>query len=372
MDLSFLASLISAYFVRILTNFLITAIPSSDLSQLILFVVILRELLRIVPTLGNLYRALLKYGTCEMHFERGDENYTYMLKFIEGMFRSKHYCLSLIATVGAEDCHSGPQSTLQPTKDPQTGYFNYRNVRAPTVFQPYDGHRWFWYSWRVLMFKRSLRPVQISTLGVEPGPETFSISELGWSNKGLKGLCAKARDKYFNEQEQITAIYRPKLKSQRVKSSYPWDLADEKPYKRIDTVILNELEKKTFLDKLNDYLDPESPTAYALCGRPYRLGVLFEGPTGTGKSSLCEATACHFGLPIYYISLGDRNLSDEDLMLLFANVPKRSIVVLEDIDSAGLSRQIRNKNNTGPESVLEGQRPSSMPLTALRPQLVEW
>lgn len=71
MDLSFLASLISTYFVRILTNFLITAIPSSDLSQLILFGVILRELLRIVPTLGNLYRALLKYGTSEMHFELG-------------------------------------------------------------------------------------------------------------------------------------------------------------------------------------------------------------------------------------------------------------------------------------------------------------
>ena len=355
MDLSFLASLISAYFVRILTNFLITAIPSSDLSQLILFGVILRELLRIVPTLGNFNRALLKYGTSEIHFERGDENYIHMLKFVEEIFKSKHYCLSLIATVGAEDCHSGPQGTLQPTKDPQTGHFNYRNVRRATVFQPYHGHHLFWVSGRLLIFERLPKSVRISTLAVESGLETFSISQLGWNNKGLKDLCAKARDKYFNEQEKITRIYRPSPRSVRAKHNHLWDLADEKPYKGIDTVILNESEKKMFLDKLNYYLDPESSNVYARCGRPYRIGVLFEGPTGTGKSSLCEATACHFGLPMYYISLGDRNISDEDLIQLFANVPKRSIVVLEDIDSAGLSRQIRNKNNTDLEHVLEGQ-----------------
>ena len=346
MDLlvSIVASLISA--VRSLTSFLMAAIASFDNSQLILFGVILREFLKVVPTPGSLYQALLRYGTCEMHFERGDENYTYMMKFIEARFRSKHYCLSLIATVGAENHHSGPSGTLQPTVDPQTGYFNYRNVRASTVFQPYHGHRWFWYSGRLLMFKRSPRSVLISTLGVESGPETFSISQLGWNNNGLKDLCAKARDKYFKEQERVTPIHRPNLKTQRLKGMPPWNLADEKPYKGIDTVILNEPQKKRFLDSLNDYLDPESLTVYARCGRPYRLGVLFEGPTGTGKSSLCEATASHFGLPIYYISLGDRNLSDEDLMLLFGNVPKRSIVVLEDIDSAGLSRQI-----------VEGQRP---------------
>ena len=338
MNPTFLASLNSAYIVRTLTKFLTTAVPSSDISQLILFGIILRELLRVV-TLGNLYRALLKYGTCEMHFERGDETYTYMLKFIEGRFRSKHYCPSLIATVGTENCHSGPRGTLQPTVDPETGYFNYRNVRAPTVFQPYNGHRWFWDSGRLYMFERSPRSVLISALGVEPGSETFSISQLGWNNKGLKDLCAKAQDKYFNEQEQITPIYRPTLKSQRLKAFPPWNLADEKSYKGIDTVILDEPTKKSFLDTLNDYLHPETPNVYARCGRPYRLGVLFEGPTGTGKSSLCEATASHFGLPIYYISLGDRNLSDEDLMLLVGAVPKRSIVVLEDIDSAGLSRQ---------------------------------
>lgn len=45
-----------------------------------------------------------------------------------------------------------------------------------------------------------------------------------------------------------------------------------------------------------------------------------------------------FGLDIYCISLLEPTLTEEDLGLLFSNLPRRCVVLLEDIDSAGLNR----------------------------------
>jgi chaperone BCS1 len=45
-----------------------------------------------------------------------------------------------------------------------------------------------------------------------------------------------------------------------------------------------------------------------------------------------------FGLEVYLISLLDPALTETDLMALFNSLPRRCIVLLEDIDSAGLKR----------------------------------
>lgn len=65
---------------------------------------------------------------------------------------------------------------------------------------------------------------------------------------------------------------------------------------------------------------------------------LFHGPPGTGKSSLSFALAGVFGLDIYCLSLNDKGLTENELCSLFDDLPDRCIVLLEDIDSAGLKR----------------------------------
>ncbi len=62
-------------------------------------------------------------------------------------------------------------------------------------------------------------------------------------------------------------------------------------------------------------------------------------PPGTGKTSLSFALAGVFGLDIYCLALSESTLTEEDLILLFNNLPQRSIILLEDIDSAGLTGQ---------------------------------
>lgn len=61
------------------------------------------------------------------------------------------------------------------------------------------------------------------------------------------------------------------------------------------------------------------------------------GPPGTGKSSLSFAIAGYFRLKIYIVSLNSPAMNEESLGTLFADLPKKCLVLLEDIDTAGLT-----------------------------------
>jgi len=105
------------------------------------------------------------------------------------------------------------------------------------------------------------------------------------------------------------------------------------------TVVLEHGQKNRVLADINEYLHPSTPKWYANRGIPYRRGWLFHGPPGTGKSSLAWAIAGVFGLDIYCISLVDPTLTEEDLSMMFTSLPRRCVVLLEDIDAAGLNKR---------------------------------
>jgi chaperone BCS1 len=104
------------------------------------------------------------------------------------------------------------------------------------------------------------------------------------------------------------------------------------------TVVLDQQQKLQVLADMNEYLHPATPRWYANRGIPLRRGYLFHGPPGTGKTSLSFALAGVFGLDIHVISLLEPTLTEEDLSSLFSSLPRRCVVLLEDIDTAGLRR----------------------------------
>jgi chaperone BCS1 len=101
-----------------------------------------------------------------------------------------------------------------------------------------------------------------------------------------------------------------------------------KDVRPISTVILDERIKRPLLQDVRDFLDPTARERYR--GTPYRRSYLFHGPSGAGKTSLAFSIAGYFGLDIYAISLS--GIDAACLKALFAELPGRCIILLEDIE----------------------------------------
>ncbi|XP_065417441.1 LOW QUALITY PROTEIN: mitochondrial chaperone BCS1 [Chrysemys picta bellii] len=88
------------------------------------------------------------------------------------------------------------------------------------------------------------------------------------------------------------------------------------------------------------------PKWYSERGIPYRRGYLLYGPPGCGKSSFITALAGELEYGICLLSLSDRSLSDDRLNHLLSVAPQQSIILLEDVDAAFVSRDLAVENPT--------------------------
>ncbi|KAI6815568.1 hypothetical protein KC340_g15547 [Hortaea werneckii] len=106
----------------------------------------------------------------------------------------------------------------------------------------------------------------------------------------------------------------------------------------LTAVELEQGTKESLVKDVEAHLHTRTRNYYINRGIPWRRGFLFWGPPGTGKTSFTTALAGHFKLDIYLIGLSSSTLDDQRLESLFAALPGRCIVLLEDIDSAGIRR----------------------------------
>jgi len=166
--------------------------------------------------------------------------------------------------------------------------------------------------------------------------EIVRLTVLGRSTTPIKDLILDTRDRNLSKQIAKTTVRRPSPKEQRGRGRQAWNKVAVRPSRPMGTVVLDSKQKAAILRDINDFLDPATSRWYSNRGIPYRRGILLHGPPGTGKTSLSFALAGVFGLDIYCMSLSEKTLSEEDLILLFNSLPKRCIVLLEDIDSAGV------------------------------------
>ena len=169
--------------------------------------------------------------------------------------------------------------------------------------------------------------------------ERVTLTTIGRSTVPIKSLILTTRDLHLSLQTSKTVIRRPSPKEQRGRGRSAWNKVAVRPSRPMSTVVLDAVQKAAVLRDINDFLHPRTPRWYANRGIPYRRGYLFHGPPGTGKTSLSFALAGVFGLDIYCLSLSEATLTEEDLITLFNSLPRRCVVLLEDIDSAGVLRK---------------------------------
>ncbi|KAI0011507.1 BCS1 N terminal-domain-containing protein [Xylariaceae sp. FL0662B] len=220
-------------------------------------------------------------------------------------------------------------------------------------YTPSFGTHHFWYRGRLLLFQRKANREQ-NTYRMVSEREEISISCFGRDPWVLKALLQEAREMYVRKDEHKTLIYRGSV---RLGSDPSWQRCMTRANRPFSTVILNEKTKKELIDDMTDYLSPATQRWYANRGIPYRRGYLLYGPPGTGKSSLSLALAGFFKMRIYIISLTSI-ANEETLASLFAELPRQCVVLLEDIDTAGLTHT-REENKT-PNSKTPTDDPKDM------------
>jgi chaperone BCS1 len=191
------------------------------------------------------------------------------------------------------------------------------------------------------------------------GEEPIILRCLGRNPAPLKVFLEHCRQHCQKSKQSMTTIYTAQL--EQYGRRLEWREANVRPVRPLSTVDLAEDLKEDILKDVKRYLHPSTRLFYARRGIPYRRGYLLYGPPGTGKTSFSLALAGNFELDLYMVSLASKNLDDAGLVTLFNALPTKCIVLLEDIDSAGINREIQNeKEPTNRESQKKEKHPISL------------
>ena len=105
----------------------------------------------------------------------------------------------------------------------------------------------------------------------------------------------------------------------------------------VSSVVLDTGVSDNIVSDVREFMD--SQDWYKDRGIPYRRGYLLHGPPGCGKTSFITALAGELEYSICVLNLSDRSMSDDRLMHRLADAPENSIILLEDVDAAFISRE---------------------------------
>ncbi|PNP84952.1 hypothetical protein FNYG_01776 [Fusarium nygamai] len=357
----------SSSFPGIMDTFLVSAGQASPLLQLFLFVYrfvgaqlgldpsMLLTLLGCLWGLSKLFdqvyaaidNFLHTYFRCTIYVSENDQIYSTLMQFLseqQDIASNRHLTAQTVFKSAWDE--EEDQADVLATNTVEDGedspkYLNFSSdaARCNPRYVPAMGTTGFWHHRTYFRVNRKRESLQSTNgWGGTKDVEELKISCFGRSIDPIKQLLADAKTAYFLDTRHKTTIYRPRIKESRRDAWSMWQQVARRPIRPMRTVILEHEEKHDVLRDINEYLHPGTPKWYASRGIPLRRGYLFHGPPGTGKTSFSFALAGVFGIDIYVISLQDPTVSEEDLAVLFTRLPRRCVVLLEDIDTAGLRR----------------------------------
>jgi len=202
--------------------------------------------------------------------------------------------------------------------------------RTHIMFTPAPGTHWLFYKYRLIILSRS-RKIQENGDSDDAYREAFTIRVLGRDRAIVRELLEEARDTFKPESQNNMVVYTRGL-------GY-WD-DYYVPTRSMESVILPEGQSEMLIQDMTSFLSSE--VWYREKGVPYHRGYLFHGPPGSGKTSFLLALATHLERDIALVNLKSTDLADGGLATALTEVPRNTILLIEDVDCVVPTREGRS------------------------------
>lgn len=188
----------------------------------------------------------------------------------------------------------------------------------PLHYSPAPGFHFFWYRGRLMWLQREIA-MNLQVV------ETVHLSALLASRRMMEELLDGVLRHAGERRAHRLSLYTIDRWGEQ------WHLADSKPRRRLDSVVLDEGVARQLHDDIHEFFARRD--WYARLGIPWRRGYLLHGPPGTGKTSVAYALAGELRLKLCTLSLTNPKLNDHSLADLLQRTPPRSLILIEDIDA---------------------------------------
>lgn len=252
----------------------------------------------------------------------------YYMTTLEIPSRDKSYqwVLQWINTQGRRTQHLSVETTFYQAEQGK--------INTQFDFVPSPGVHYFVYMNTLIRVERN-REKQMVDIHTGVPWESVTLTSIGRKQKLYVNILEEARIQALLKQEGKTIMYTA-MGSEWRQFGYP------RKRRPLHSVVLDRGISEMIVKDVKDFID--NPKWYIDRGIPYRRGYLLHGPPGCGKSSFITALAGSLEYGICLLNLSQMGLSDDRLNHLLSAAPQQSIILLEDIDAAFVSRDLAKEN----------------------------
>ena len=199
---------------------------------------------------------------------------------------------------------------------------------------PSYGFYWMWWKYKLLTFYSEKKE---SAGGGDYSNKKLirTITLELWGTRDRQKLI----DIVLEAKKDYEVRYEEQLKFYAHDADY-WGTYSMVP-RSLDTVYLPENQLKDIIKDIEMFFS--SKDKYRKMGIPWRRTLMFDGPPGSGKSTVVQALSSHFRIPIYYLNAG--KISEGVARELLHGVQTPCIILMEDIDSLNAAKKRTNADN---------------------------
>jgi chaperone BCS1 len=216
---------------------------------------------------------------------------------------------------------------------------------AVYVLSPSDGMHWFFHRSALLVVNRGKENGGATGANLRLREE-ITLRAFTWNARSVIARLIQDARESTASGDAVTRVY--------THSGWNWCTPFDVPQRPMASVILRCGVAETLLADAAEFFDRRE--WYRERAIPWRRGYLLYGPPGCGKSSIAHALASELDLSVAALSLasvqGDGALRD-----LMVNLPRKCLLLIEDIDAAFVQREakeIESVSFSGLLNVIDG------------------